>query len=205
MSHSWPRKVYLWESMTDDRCRAAVEQAECYADGGISWVTLLGAHNAARTSAREAQTAHAIPGATANEYPPSAAAYASDPLNFWDMHHAAGVCCKDVEWAVVVGIGVNIKHDNPRAWILAAETSSLREIFGNPFRPITFDPAWRTSDVILLARGIYDERAFDRMPILADALQDAGCDSDDILNHLRDPNATHVRGCWALDLVLGKE
>ncbi len=58
---------------------------------------------------------------------------------------------------------------------------------------------------MLLASGIYAERAFDRMPILADALQDAGCDSDDILNHLRDANATHVRGCWALDLVLGKE
>jgi hypothetical protein len=81
----------------------------------------------------------------------------------------------------------------------------LCELFGNPFRPVAFDPAWRTSDVLLLARGIYEERAFDRMPILADALQDAGCESDVILSHLRDANATHVRGCWALDLVLGKE
>jgi hypothetical protein len=81
----------------------------------------------------------------------------------------------------------------------------LREVFGNPFRPVAFDPAWRTSDVFLLARGVYEDRAFDRMPILADALQDAGCDSADILGHLRDTNATHVRGCWALDLVLGKE
>jgi hypothetical protein len=81
----------------------------------------------------------------------------------------------------------------------------LREIFGNPFRPFTFDPTWRTSDVMLLASGVYAERAFDRMPILADALQDAGCDADALLNHLRDPHAAHVRGCWALDLVLGKE
>ncbi len=81
----------------------------------------------------------------------------------------------------------------------------LHEVFGNPFRPVTFDAAWRTSDVMLLANGVYAERAFDRMPILADALQDAGCDSDDILAHLRDETATHVRGCWALDLVLGKE
>jgi hypothetical protein len=90
----------------------------------------------------------------------------------------------------------------------------LRDIFGNPFRPVVFDPAWRTSDVLLLARGIYEEKAFDRMPILADALQDAGCDCDDnplpprggnLLTHLRDRNATHVRGCWALDLVLSKE
>jgi hypothetical protein len=80
----------------------------------------------------------------------------------------------------------------------------VRDIFGNPFRPITFDPAWRTTDVMLLATGIYEERAFDRLPILADALQDAGCDSADLLTHLRDPHATHVRGCWALDLVLGK-
>ena len=81
----------------------------------------------------------------------------------------------------------------------------IREVFGNPFRPVTVHPAWRTSDVLLLAQGIYAERAFDRMPILADALQDAGCDNEDILAHLRDVNATHVRGCWALDLVLGKE
>jgi hypothetical protein len=81
----------------------------------------------------------------------------------------------------------------------------FREVFANPFRSVAFDPAWRTSDVMLLSRGIYDEKAFDRMPILADALQDAGCASDELLNHLRDPHAAHVRGCWALDLVLGKE
>ncbi len=80
----------------------------------------------------------------------------------------------------------------------------IRDIFGNPFRPVAFDPAWRTSDVLLLARGIYDERAFDRMPILADALQDAGCTNDDILNHCRDTAQVHVRGCWVVDLVLGK-
>jgi hypothetical protein len=69
---------------------------------------------------------------------------------------------------------------------------------------VAFDPSWRTPTVAELARGIDDEHAFERMPILADALQDAGCDSDDLLDHLRDTTATHVRGCWALDLVLGK-
>jgi hypothetical protein len=79
---------------------------------------------------------------------------------------------------------------------------SIREIFPNPFAPPRFDPAWRTSTVVALARGIYDERAFDRLPILADALQDAGCDNDDLLAHCRGPGP-HVRGCWALDLCLG--
>jgi hypothetical protein len=78
----------------------------------------------------------------------------------------------------------------------------FRCIFGNPFRPVVFDPAWRTSDVVALARGIYDDREFDRMPILADALQDAGCNNDDILNHCRDTNTPHARGCWVVDAVL---
>jgi hypothetical protein len=117
-----------------------------------------------------------------------------------------------VSWGAIVAAGLIVPgHKND---IADAETASqaeahrqillLRDIFGNPFRPVAFDPAWRTTDVMLLARGIYEERAFDRMPILADALQDAGCESEDILNHLRDANATHVRGCWALDLVLDK-
>jgi hypothetical protein len=80
----------------------------------------------------------------------------------------------------------------------------LRDIFGNQFRPATLNPAWLTSDVRALAEGIYAGRAFDRMPILADALQDAGCDNPDILSHCRDTALTHVRGCWVVDLVLGK-
>jgi hypothetical protein len=83
-------------------------------------------------------------------------------------------------------------------------TNQFRDIFGNPFRPVTFDPEWRTTTALALAHGIYDERAFDRLPILADALQDAGCNNDDILTHLRDTATPHVRGCWALDLVVGK-
>jgi hypothetical protein len=86
----------------------------------------------------------------------------------------------------------------------APQAQLLREIFGNPFRPVEVAAAWRTQDVMLLAKGIYEEKAFDRMPILADALQDAGCNVDELLNHLRDAQQAHVRGCWALDLVLGK-
>ncbi len=80
----------------------------------------------------------------------------------------------------------------------------IRCVFGNPFRPVTFDPQWRTSTAIALAKGMYDSRDFSPMPILADALQDAGCENADILNHCRDEKATHVRGCWVVDIVLGK-
>ncbi len=81
----------------------------------------------------------------------------------------------------------------------------VRDIFGNPFRPVVFAPAWRTDTAIALARTMYEAREFSVMPILADALQDAGCDNDDMLGHCRDTTAPHVRGCWVVDLVLGKE
>lgn len=80
----------------------------------------------------------------------------------------------------------------------------VREIFGNPFRPPRFDPAWQTPDVVGLARTIYDEKAFDRLPILSDALLDAGCHEDRIVAHCREVGP-HARGCWVVDRVLGLE
>lgn len=79
----------------------------------------------------------------------------------------------------------------------------LRCILGNPFRPITFDDSWRSETAVALASAIYDERAFDRLPILADALQEAGCDHPDVLEHCRGMGP-HARGCWVVDGVLGK-
>jgi hypothetical protein len=80
----------------------------------------------------------------------------------------------------------------------------LRCIFGNPFRPMRIEPAWTTPTVKGLAQAMYDERAFDRLPVLADALEDAGCINGDILNHCRQPSV-HVRGCCVVDLILGKQ
>jgi hypothetical protein len=139
------------------------------------------------------------------------------------MMYLRGIVCPAEIWGALVRVHGEIEHqiyrhhwpDPDKARVEAHRTEIqeiwrdgmclLKEIAGNPFRPVEFDSAWRTVDVMLLARGIYDEKAFDRMPILADAMQDAGCESAEILNHLRDPHATHVRGCWALDLVLEKE
>ena len=80
----------------------------------------------------------------------------------------------------------------------------IRDIFGNPFRPVSLSPEWRTSTAVALAQQMYDSRDFSAMPILADALQDAGCDNADILDHCRGPGP-HVRGCWVVDLVLEKK
>jgi hypothetical protein len=82
--------------------------------------------------------------------------------------------------------------------------SLWRDVHSNPFRPVAFSPEWRTDTALTLARQMYEAREFGAMPILADALQDAGCDNEDILNHCRS-EAPHVRGCWVVDLVLGKE
>jgi hypothetical protein len=84
-----------------------------------------------------------------------------------------------------------------------AQVTLVRCIFDNPFRTVIFNSAWRAANVTALAQSIYDERAFDRMPILADALEDAGCDNTQILEHCRS-GGEHVRGCWVVGLVLGK-
>jgi hypothetical protein len=87
-----------------------------------------------------------------------------------------------------------------------AQAALVREIFGNPFRPVTADPSWLASNngtVPKLAQAIYEERAFDRLPILGDALEDAGCTNQDMLMHCRS-GGEHVRGCWVVDLLLAK-
>jgi hypothetical protein len=86
----------------------------------------------------------------------------------------------------------------------------LREVFGNPFQPITLELAWRTRTIQGLAQTAYDERILpagtldpERLGILADALEEAGCVAG-VVQHLRSPGP-HIRGCWAIDLLLGKQ
>jgi hypothetical protein len=74
----------------------------------------------------------------------------------------------------------------------------------NPFHSIIRNPTWLTTTVTTLAQSIYTDRSFDQLPILADALEEQGCTDAELLRHLRSPEP-HVRGCWALDAVLGKE
>jgi hypothetical protein len=87
-----------------------------------------------------------------------------------------------------------------------AQSALVRELFGNPFHPKTVQRSWLTwqgGTIPRLAQAIYDERAFDRLPILADALEEAGCTSEEILSHCRGPGP-HCKGCWVVDAVLEK-
>jgi hypothetical protein len=100
------------------------------------------------------------------------------------------------------------KHAATYGGLSLNETESqcnlLRDVVGNPFRPVSIEDSWRTPVVVALANCIYDERSFDRLPKLAEALAEAGCTNEDILQHCRQAEG-HVRGCWVVDLLLAKE
>ena len=80
----------------------------------------------------------------------------------------------------------------------------LRDIFGNPFRPVVGGLAWRDTNVQALAHAIYDESDFELLPVLADALEDAGETNAELLGHCREAHE-HVQGCWALDFLLARK
>ncbi len=88
-----------------------------------------------------------------------------------------------------------------------AQADLLRDVFGNPFRPFAWDPSWwrwNNGGLAKIALHIYEERRFEDMPVLGDALLDAGCTDEGILTHCQS-GGPHVRGCWVLDLALGAE
>jgi hypothetical protein len=181
-----------WHLLSKDGSKKAIDAAERYADGISSLDELRTAHQDAIEATWELRNEH--------------------DTNW--RAQAAAEAAEMVSWANADGIGTWI-DDGYSSWIAAAEALSgfeetgnqrelLWDIFGSvSFRPITIDARWLTSSVADLATAIYAERAFDRIPILADALMDAGCDSEEVIAHCRG-NAHHVRGCWLLDLLLGK-
>jgi len=187
--------------ITDPRTTGALEVAERFADAEASSAELEAAHKGA-TKAQNAQKRKALLFAYA------AVMDASAPWRSPTSGHGltAGALTNAVRAKVLEAeprLGyAHLQRDRPAAFTPMADL--VREVVGNPFRPVAIDPAWLTPTVEQLARGTYAERAFDRLPVLADALQDAGCDNDDVLNHCRGPGP-HVRGCWVVDLVLGKE
>jgi hypothetical protein len=176
--------------MHDNDCRTAIESSERYADGLIS-EERLDLLSAAAEEAWEDIITEPEGDESAAASIAHAASYASSPT-----------LSRHVLTEAVDAV-VDARSDHPGEE-RGAQAALLRDIFGNPFRPITFTPQWRTDTAVALARQMYESRDFGAMPILADALQDACCDSEEVLSHCRDPKQVHVRGCWVVDLVLGK-
>jgi hypothetical protein len=197
----------IWHILTDDRSRQAVEVAEQFADGAATNEQLDTAWAAAAVARAAEAVTPAWDAARDSVRNPRAAEAAAEAA----ADAAAGAAADAAEAAVGGGAEAlrarEGASDHARAAAEKAQCDLLRDIFGNPFRPAALDPsvlAWNDGTVRRIAQGIYEERAFDRLPILADALLDAGCDDEDLIQHCRSAGP-HVCGCWAVDLLLGKE
>jgi hypothetical protein len=200
------RKLYLFASaccrrarrlLNDPRSRRAVEAAELFADG------LIGEEERWR-AASEAEDAEGPdnPG-WAGPYYVACDTFDAETAAYYAR---AGLSPGAPE------SGINaVRPDEPAVVAEArSQCDPLRDLFGNPFRPASSDPAWLTPDVIALALAAYDQRTLPsgtlgpaRLALLADALEEAGCDNADLLAHLRG-EGPHVGGCWAVDLAMGR-
>jgi hypothetical protein len=168
----------VWLELTDQRSRTAVIVAERYADG--------------QSSAEELHTARVN---------------ASIRFGAGNEVGAAREVAGDVAYLAAYQAHAYTYDPHRKIEGKREKANLLRDIVGNLFRPVTVDPywlAWNDGTLPNLAQAIYQERAFDRLPILADALEDAGCSDPQFLAHCRGPGP-HVRGCWVVDLLLGKK
>jgi hypothetical protein len=179
----------IWHLLTGERSRAAVAVAEQYADGLVGRERLV----AARDQAREAKRRFPVPA----------------QVRAWRAAGAVQDATRDNARSAALNSaaqsGRAIDAGDTNHWdadAMRSRAALLRCMVGNPYRPEGGDPAWMTPSVVALARAIYDERSFDRLTDLADALQDAGCNNAAFLEHCRVPSE-HARGCWVVDTILG--
>jgi hypothetical protein len=180
----------IWHLLEDRRGREAVEVVERWADGLASEAEMVAAYKDADDAA---DCSHGGPALAA--YDLVAAANVFDAVTVVSRR-AAGVTADAAD------------SDSAAAVENVGQVSLLHDIFGSlPFHPVTIDPSWlgwNGGTIPKLAEAIYDDRRFSDLPILADALEEAGCTDADILSHCRS-GGEHVRGCWVIDLLLGKE
>ena len=178
----------IWEEIPDSRSQNAVEMAERYADGFATEEEMNAASHMALDASDQAQ---------AMDWENAAnAAYSAS---------ACGISAFDVAiYASVDSCDVYEECGDNRYHERIIQAHILRDIVGNPFKPRTFQTQWKTQTIIQLSQSMYDDRDFTAMSILGDALEEAGCTNEEILRHCRERDL-HVRGCWLVDLVLGKE
>lgn len=206
----------VWHFISDQRSRSAVLVAEQFADGLVDDVAL----ETAWTEAKLGYKAFKGKGPGPFLQPSHFATAACVGV----VSKNVGPAAVDSGYGAASAVQMRARSDAHRetpadgqavhlrdlfAWESErkAQADLLRDIFGNPYRP---PPAvtpgwllWQDATVSKLSQSIYDERAFDHLPVLADALEEAGCTDPDILTHCRQAGE-HVRGCWVVDLLLGK-
>jgi len=200
----------VWNRIPCLEGKRAVEVGEAFADGLASGPELEAAGEAARL-ARPAPPGEGDP---VEKGAWLAALHCADP----DVFDAATLTSEEAcivpalvaEAAWCARTGDDELPDEKWRSSLADErgrqSAILRDLIGNPFRPVALNPAWlawQGGKIAKLAQAIYDERASDRLPVLCGALEEAGCADADILSHCRQPSE-HVRGCWVVDLLVGK-
>jgi hypothetical protein len=201
------RNVWTW--MADERSRAAVEVCEQYADGRVGQKALKAARRNAFTASKSPTSNTLYPGhAAASHY--AAVVALNVCINTrrhgcCEMANATAGCANSLVFHVL---------GDTAGWAdRKAQCDILRDIVGTSFRLVAISPAvltWHDTTVVRLAQAAYEERHLpegtldnSRLAILADALEEAGCTDAEVLGHLRGPGP-HVRGCWAVDLCLGK-
>jgi hypothetical protein len=209
---------HIWSLFSEPDLINAVNTAELFADSLAKSEALSQAHETVRQRVREF-----IPTGprfrSAQEATVIETAWAAALISEIDLHHRSVRKASDslisacshaqipsADW----GTSTGDSFFEEKSEIIRGEHGALvLDVFGNPFRPVALDPRWLTSTVVDLARSIYkaDPRQagghLTNLPILADALMDAGCDDEELLAHCRS-DGPHVRGCWAVDLILGK-
>jgi hypothetical protein len=185
--------LQMWHLMTDERSKDAVRLAERFADG----IATRQERNSIHTTL-DAETHHGI------EQEVFGMAFTAATDSLLESAYEAAQSATGYTWFALTDDLVEPQVSITDKALRDAHASFLRCVFGPlPFRPINVNPTWRTLTVVALAEAVYDDRAFDRLPILADALEEAGCHDADILGHCRS-EGEHVRGCWVVDLMLGK-
>jgi len=208
----------VWPSLEHEEFRDAVRKAESFADGLADRAEMLAAHEKARAIFVNLHGKDNGPGAAL-----SASGFPGAPKSF--MERVADAL-DDPWWEDEFDKGdplapalVTARHAARAAADLQGErnvldsaatiaehgeqTALIHCLFGNPFRPRPVCDGWLTAELTTLADGIYAERDFNRMPLLADALETSGCTNGDLIEHCRS-GREHARGCWVVDLLLGK-
>jgi hypothetical protein len=183
----------IWDVLSNDQ-RDAVCVAELYADGQVTDAKRVAGRKRINTIATDASPLEIKAG------------YAAfDTLGKTIFKRKPFLGCADVFGEIADKAAGAKEGAFQKAFEAeeAAEADLLRCVFGSPFRRTAFKAKWKTAAVIALAQQMYDSRDFTTMPSLADALRDAGCDNEAILSHCGGPGP-HVRGCWPVDMLLGK-